>query len=263
MECQARAVATSIRHALIAPLKMMKMLISEVHNMDNIEFMKGYADSFFDLAIIDPQTGQGEDKKHATRPIVIRQKNGTYLPNLTKHRIKDWDKSAPTQEFYDELFRVTKHQIIMCENYLYFDQKKTSAGRIIWNLCRQNDFSACQIMWTSLTNKIQYFEFLWNGMIQGFQINNRKQQGNKKLNEKRIHPNQKPVPVYAELLKMHAKPGFKILDTHVGSGSLRIACNEMGFDFYGCEKDEDIFNDHGERMKKYLADKASQLQLTA
>jgi site-specific DNA-methyltransferase (adenine-specific) len=78
---------------------------------------------------------------------------------------------------------------------------------------------------------------------------NRQQQGNKRLNEVRIHPSQKPVAVYAELLKRFAKPGFKILDTHLGSGSSRIACYELGFDFYGCELDADIFNDQEQRFR--------------
>lgn len=217
-----------------------------------MDFMASLPDNFADLAIIDPQTGQGEDKKHATRPKLVKQKNGSLLAHNTSHRISDWDKDPPAQKFYDELFRVSKHQIIMCENYLSFHQKELSAGRIIWNLLRQNDFSDCQIMWTSLTNKIDYFEFLFNGMIQGFQINNRKQQGNKKLNERRIHPNQKPVIVYGKLLKDYAEPGFKIIDTHVGSGSLRIACHELGFDFYGCEKNADIFNDQEKRFNEQL-----------
>jgi site-specific DNA-methyltransferase (adenine-specific) len=212
-------------------------------------FMGKFPDKYFDLAIVDPQTGQGEDKKHATRPTHVKQKNGTMIAHNAKHRIKDWDNYPPDQKYYNELFRVSKHQIIMCENYLNFDQKSISAGRIVWNLLRDNDFSACQIMWTSLTNKIDYFEFLWNGMIQGYQINNRIQQGNKKLNEKRIHPNQKPIPVYGELLKRYANKGDKILDTHLGSGSIRIACDLLGFDFYGCELDMDIFNDQENRFK--------------
>lgn len=226
-------------------------MISHVENMDNMQFMSKFPNGYFDLAIVDPQTGQGEDKKHATRPTHIKQKNGNMLPHKSGHRIKDWDNEAPRQSYYDELFRVSKHQIIMCENYLSFDQKSTSAGRVIWNLLRDNDFSDCQIMWTDLTNKIDYFEFLFNGMIQGYQINNRKQQGNKKLNEKRIHPNQKPIPVYGKLLKDYAEQGFKILDTHLGSGSIRIACDILGFDFYACELDEDIYNDQEKRYIQY------------
>lgn len=226
-------------------------MISQAERIDNIEFMQKYPTKYFDLAIVDPQTGQGEDKKHATRPTHVKQKNGTLLKHGSAHRVKNWDDKPPEQQYYDELMRVSKNQIIMCENYLHFDQKDNSAGRIVWNLLRDNDFSACQIMWTSLFNKIDYFEFLWNGMVQGYEINNRRQQGNKKLNEKRIHPNQKPVLVYLELLRRYAMKGCKILDTHIGSGSSRIACDVLGFDFYGCELDEDIFNDQQKRFEEY------------
>lgn len=227
-------------------------MISEAVHMDNMLYMAGFPDGYFDLAIIDPQTGQGEDKKHATRPKLVKQKNGSLLAHNSNHRIGNWDSAPPKQCFFDELFRVSKYKIIMCENYLNFSQKESSAGRIIWNLLRQNDFSDCQIMWTDLTNKIDYFEFLFNGMIQGYQIDNRKQQGNKKLNEKRIHPNQKPEIVYGKLLKDYAQPGFKILDTHLGSGSSRIAAHKLGFEFYGCDADLDIFNDQQERWNNYL-----------
>lgn len=226
--------------------------MKKIQNIDNMQFMGQFPNGFFDIAIVDPQTGQGEDKKHASRPTHVKQKNGSMLKHNSIHRIKDWDNSPPRQSYYDELFRVSKNQIIMCENYLSFDQKSNSSGRIIWNLLRDNDFSACQIMWTSLTNKIEYFEFLFNGMIQGYQINNRKQQGNKKFNEKRIHPNQKPVIVYHELFKMHCEKGMKILDTHLGSGSIRIAADYFGVDLYGCELDEDIFNDQEKRWNEYL-----------
>lgn len=221
--------------------------------MDNMEYMAKFPDKFFDLAVVDPQTGQGEDKKHATRPKLVKQKNGTLLAHNSTHRIKSWDNKQPEQSYFDELFRVSKHQIIMCENYLQFNQKNSSAGRIVWNMLRVNDFSDAHIMWNSMSKKIDYFEFLWNGMIQGYAINNREQQGNKKLNEKRIHPNQKPKTVYQWLLKKFAQPGFKILDTHLGSGNSRVVAYDMDLDFYGCEKDSDIFNDHEFAFSKHIS----------
>lgn len=130
----------------------------------------------------------------------------------------------------------------MCENYLNFDQKKSSPGRIIWNLLRENDFSSCQIMWTNLSNKIEYFEYLWSGMMQGEKINSRIQIGDKSKNEKRIHPSQKPIIVYNYLLHKYATPEMKILDTHSGSASLAIAAFYFGCDFVGTELDKDIFD---------------------
>lgn len=229
----------------------------ELLNIDCIEYMKSCKDNSFDLAIVDPQTGQGEGKKHLTRPYIVKQNNGSKISVKRTHHISEWDSEAPPQEYYDQLFRVSKHQIIMCENYLHFNQKSTSEGRIIWNLLRDNDFSACQIMWTSLTNKIEYFEYLWSGMIQGEAINSRRQIGNKKLNEKRIHPSQKPIKVYRKLLNDYAIPGMKILDTHLGSASIAIACDELGFDLVACEVDK---VNYLKAIKRY-ADKKRELVL--
>lgn len=224
----------------------------ELLNLDNLEYMASQPDNAFDLALIDPQTGQDEGKRHASRPYSVKQKNGTVLKVERTHKIKEWDNAPPTQEYWNELFRVSKHQIILCENYLSFDQKKNSAGRIIWNLLRDNDFSACQIMWTDLFQKIEYFEYLWSGMIQGTGINSRIQKGNKALNEKRIHPSQKPVIIYRYLLKKYAQPGWKIFDSHLGSGSLAIACHEEGFEFTGTEIDTDNFNDTVTRFTNHI-----------
>jgi site-specific DNA-methyltransferase (adenine-specific) len=220
-------------------------MIGLIHS-DNIEYMSSIPDKYFDLAIVDPQTGQGEGKKHTSRNNHnITQKNGQTLRVQNNHRVSEWDSAPPEQHYWDQLFRITKHQIILCENYLHFDQKKDSAGRIIWNLLRENDFSACQIMWTDLFQKIEYFEYMWNGMMQGAGINTRIQKGDKSLNEKRIHPSQKPIIMYRWLLKTFAKKGWKIFDSHLGSGSIAIACYEEEFDFVGTEIDIDIdiFND--------------------
>jgi site-specific DNA-methyltransferase (adenine-specific) len=102
------------------------MPISDVTNEDCMLGMSRYPAKFFDLAVVDPQTGQGEGKKHLTRGKSVLQRNGSRLSLTTSHRVKDWDEAPPTQEYYDELFRVSKHQIIMCENYLHFSQKNTS-----------------------------------------------------------------------------------------------------------------------------------------
>ncbi len=108
-------------------------------------------------------------------------------------------------------------------------------------------------MWTSLFQKIEYFEYLWSGMIQGTTINSRVQKGNKKLNEKRIHPSQKPVIMYRHLLRKYAKKGWSIFDSHNGSGSLGIACIEEDFEFTGTEIDHDIYNDSVTRVKTFIS----------
>lgn len=213
-------------------------------NIDCLKYMKTVPDKYFDLAIVDPPTGQGEGKRHNTRPSYVKQKNGTVLKIEKTHKIKDWDNAPPSQEYFDELFRVSKKHIIFCENRLYFNQKKLSAGRIVWNLLRTNDFSSCQILWTNLFQTIKYFEYLWSGMMQGTGINQRTQKGNKKLNEKRIHPSQKPTIVYRHILNTYAKPEMKILDTHGGSFNSAVACYDFGtVEYVGCEIDKDYYND--------------------
>lgn len=101
---------------------LLKETMIELLNIDCLEYMKGCACKSFDLAIVDPQTGQGEGKKHITRPYTVKQDNGNSLSVKRTHHISEWDSAPPTQEYFDELFRVSKHQIIMCENYLHFNQ---------------------------------------------------------------------------------------------------------------------------------------------
>lgn len=210
--------------------------------------MRTQPDKSFDIAIIDPQTGQGEGKNHTRRPKTVLQDNGNRLSFHRDYHVSDWDSIPPTQEFYDELFRVSRHQIIMCENFLHFDQKKSSAGRIIWNLLRDNNFSDCQIMWTSLFQRIDYFEYMWNGMMQGTTIGSRVQQGNKSLNQKRIHPSEKPIIMYRHLLREYCNPWWSVLDTHMGSGSLAIACNEEKHSYTGTELDP---INHSKAVKRF------------
>jgi site-specific DNA-methyltransferase (adenine-specific) len=229
-----------------------KQPLSEVFNEDCMLGMARYPDKYFDLAIVDPQTGQDEGKKHASRGNSVKQKNGSVLRVASNHQIKEWDSEQPPQEYFDELIRVCRHVIIMCEPNLRFKQKDDSAGRIVWNLLRDTDFSVCQIMWTNLFQRVDYFEYLWNGFIQGVSCNSRLQIGNKQLNEQRIHPSQKPVTVYKWLLHNYAQLGFKILDTHLGSGSSRIAAYDMGFDFTAFEIDKDYFHAQEERFQKHI-----------
>lgn len=228
------------------------MPVSVAKHCDNMIFMSCYPDKSFDIAIVDPQTGQGEDRKHLSRNQPTEQRNGTKKKvQVYKYSTNIWDLMPPNQAYFNELFRVSKRQIIMCENWLTFDQKEKSSGRIVWNLLRETDFSDCNIMWTNLFNRIDYFEFMWNGMHQGIEINNRKFNGNKALNQKRIHPSEKPYKVYSHLLKSYVKPGSSILDTHMGSGALRIVADKMGYDFYGCEQDEQFFYDQEKRWNNY------------
>jgi len=223
------------------------MPISEVYNEDCIAGLNRYTDKFFDLAIVDPEYGRGEDGGK-NRGKNVRQKNGTatFVPSGT-YENKEWDKAPAGPKYFAELIRVSKHQIIWGCNYYpqYF-----GPGRIIWDKCNDgSDQSQCEIAYNSLTSRVDLCRYMWRGMMQGKSISEGYiQQGNKKLNEKRIHPTQKPVVLYKWLLQKFAQPGWNILDTHLGSGSSRIAAYELGFDFYGWEVDKDYYKDQEDRF---------------
>jgi site-specific DNA-methyltransferase (adenine-specific) len=234
----------------------MKTPISNVENIDCIEFMSGFPDKHFELAICDPPYGINVAKMAYTqednRP--VKQKNGQILTvKKLKYKHGDWDKKPPSEKYFTELFRVSKHQIIWGENYL---PKKFKGGRIVWNKLTPDgtSFSDCEIAYCSIHERVRYVEYMWAGMMQGEGFNNPKiQKGDKTKNEKRIHPTQKPVALYKWLLTNYAKEGDKILDTHLGSGSSRIAAYLMGFDFYGSEIDKDYFNDMEKRFREQTA----------
>lgn len=128
-------------------------------------------------------------------------------------------------------------------------------GRIVWDKCNDgSDQSGAEIAYCSLNNRVDIVRFMWRGMFQGKSISEGTvQQGNKKLNEKRIHPCQKPVAVYEWILQNYAKPGDLILDTHVGSGSSLIACHRMGFEYVGFELDADYYRQSNERLESEKA----------
>jgi site-specific DNA-methyltransferase (adenine-specific) len=203
---------------------------NEVFLMDCMEGMKQYPDNYFDLAIVDPPYGIGESSKN----FASRSK----LASADKYVQKDWDNEKPTDEYFLELFRVSKNQIIWGGNYLV---GKTTPCMIVWDKDNTGDFADCEIAWTSFKTAVRKFKFRWNGMLQE----------NMKNKENRIHPTQKPVKLYEWLLTNYANKGDKIIDTHVGSGSSRIACHKMGFDFTGYEIDEDYWNAQEQRFKQF------------
>ncbi len=223
--------------------------ISEFLNMDCLPAMKEYPDNFFDLAIVDPPYFSGPEKRRyygrKTSPIGVKRLYG---------ETSEWE--VPDNEYFDELFRISKHQIIWGVNY--FDYS-FGAGRIVWDKINgESSFSDCEIAYCSFHDSVRLFRYMWNGMMQGKSISEGHiQQGNKSLNEKRIHPTQKPVNLYRWLIQKYAKEGYKILDTHVGSASSLIAFEEAGLEYVGFEKDEQIFKSALARLEGYK----SQLKL--
>lgn len=215
------------------------------YNMDCMDGMKDFPDKYFDLAIVDPPYFNGPNSRkfygRKTSPIGVQR---------VYQSINDW--KIPTEAYFNELVRVSKHQIVWGCNY--FDYHFGS-GRIVWDKCNgESSFSDCEIAFCNLHDSVRIFRYMWNGMFQGKSISEGTvQQGNKKLNEKRIHPTQKPVNLYRWILQKYKIPAeWKLLDTHVGSASSLIAFNENGNPFVGFEKDKRMYELSTERLKELI-----------
>ena len=217
------------------------------YNMDCMDGMKQFSDKYFDIAIVDPQYGL---KEHGgkNRSGYVRQKNGSRIYVFDgQYENRGWDNEPVGNEYFDELMRVSKHQIIWGCNYFEY---LLLGGRIIWDKWNEgSDQSDAEIAYNSLTNRVDIFRYMWRGMFQGKSIEEGTiQQGNKRLNEKRIHPTQKPVNLYRWILqKYKVSSDWKILDTHVGSASSLIAFHENGNPFVGFEKDPYMYHMSMER----------------
>ena len=226
---------------------------SEVYNCDCMELMAKYPDNHFELAIVDPPYGIDViNKVYKGREGKITTKGGGFQVRGT-FAAKDWDSKPPTKQYFKELQRVSRDQII-CGSNNFSNLIPPSSGWIFWDKCTgSNDFSDGEFIYTSFSGRGRMFRYMWNGMLQGKGIKNGHiNQGNKLYCEKKIHPTQKPVALYKWLLINYAKEGDKILDTHLGSGSSRIAAHDMGFDFVGCELDKEYFNKAEFRYQEHI-----------
>lgn len=207
----------------------------KITNEDNMELMARYEDNHFDLAIVDPPYGINEtgDRNKADRP-TAKWRN----PNSQVYRTFD-DSSIPKKEYFNELKRVSKNQIIWGGNY-FTEYLKPSKGWIFWN--KKADIkeylSMAELAWSSFNKKCNMYEHLWAGFKKKYQI-------------KRIHPTEKPKELYEWLLMNYAKEGDKILDTHLGSGSIAIACHNLGYDLTACELDKDYYEAAIKRIEQH------------
>lgn len=260
---------------------------STIYLQDCMEGMKQYPDNHFDLAVVDPPYGIGEDGG-VDRSGNAAQSNGEYISvKAIVHKKKDWDNKPPSNEYFNELIRVSKSQIVWGINYYNY---KFGTGRIIWDKVNQgSDQSDCEIAFYSGSRKIDLFRYMWRGMMQGKSIaEGHIMQGNKKLNENKIHPTQKPVALYdwtyknylpetlpdcedcdnglmvdddfdgtkiiCETCGGNLKRNFRVIDTHLGSGSSRIAADKAGnIEFTGFELDEEYFDDSVKRFENFVA----------
>ncbi len=221
----------------------MEKALSEVFNEDCMEVMKRYPDKYFDLAIVDPPYGINFDGN-----TTVKGKGGkaNTFSNKQHHDKKEWDAQRPTDEYFAELQRVSKNQIVWGGNY-FADLLPPKKGWIFWDKkianANNTNFSDGELAWTSFNCILRRFTYDWIGF--GY-LNN--PQG-----EKKIHPTQKPVALYDWILSNYASEGDLILDTHLGSGSSRISAQKGGFDFVGCELDAEYFEAQNKRYKQFIS----------
>ena len=213
-------------------------------NIDCMNYMATLPDKHFDLAVVDPPYGIGYDGN-----TTVKGKNGkaNTFSNKQHHDKKNWDAKRPPKEYFAELQRVSKNQIVWGGNY-FADLLPPKKGWIFWDKkitnANNTNFSDGELAWTSFDFILRRFTYDWIGF--GY-LNN--PQG-----EKKIHPTQKPVALYHWIYQNYLPEGGKVIDTHLGSGSNRIAADKAGnIDFVGCELDKDYFEAQEKRWKEYKA----------
>ena len=212
-----------------------------ITNEDNMLLMARYPDNYFDLAIVDPPYGIGFDGN-----TTVKGKAGkaNTFSNKQHHEKKGWDNERPSHEYFTELKRVSKNQIIWGGNY-FADLLEPKKGWIFWDKkitnANNTNYSDGELAWSSFNCVLRRFTYDWIGF--GYLNNPQK--------EKKTHPTQKPVQLYSWLLKTYAKENDKILDTHLGSGSIAIACHDYKYELTACELDKDYYDKAIQRIKNH------------
>ena len=210
----------------------------ELLNVDCMEYMATVPDKYFDLAVVDVPYGISVDEWMAKDSNTQRGKSAT---KRGEYDAKQWDKVAPNNQYFDELIRVSKNQIIWGANHFISRMPFDSSCWLVWDKENgENGYADCELAWTSFSKAVRMVKYKWHGMLQ-------KDMKNK---EERIHPTQKPVALYRWILHNYAKEGDKIIDTHGGSMSSAIACHQMGFDLTLCELDRDYYDAGVKRFKE-------------
>lgn len=244
---------------------------------DNMELMERYPNKYFDVAVIDPEYGIGESSKnHKSRNTAIVQKNGSKLKtkdsNYTK---KHWDNKPPSDDFFNEIKRVSINQVIFGANYFsqiikntckpprrneydYF-LKQNPKGFIIWDKVNgSNDFNDCEIIYTSYDFDSFVLYYMWNGMMQGVDVSTDLQKaliqiGDKSLNEKRLHPTQKPIKLIKWIFNFLNIFNLKVLDTNTGLMVVVLVSIDAECEIVACDKEEEYFNKGIQRVKNHVS----------
>ena len=216
----------------------------QLHNQDCMLAMKDMRDNQFDLALVDPPYGIGADKAQNAAAEQRIKANGKSKAgrDWKQYRDTEWDNSIPKKEYWDELFRVSKNQIVFGGNYMT-DFLAPSMGWIVWDK-GQRGFSLAdgELAWTSFNKAMRIFTFARSKALH-----------EKKDFGERHHPTQKPVALYKWLLQNYAKEGDKILDTHLGSGSIALACYDLCYDLTGYEIDKEYYDNACMRLERHQA----------
>jgi site-specific DNA-methyltransferase (adenine-specific) len=206
-----------------------------LYHTDCMDFMRDVPDGYYELCICDPPYGIDADVKNSTDKMQTKKS----AAKSKKYGSQLWDSDIPTDEYFDELKRVSKKQIIWGANYFGL-----VGGMIYWHKnVTMPTYSTGELAWVSWLNKLDFVNIAWHGMIQHDMSNK----------ETRIHPTQKPVALYKWLLDKYAKPNDKILDTHGGSMSIAIACHDYGFDLDLCELDKEYFDKGVQRVQNHVS----------
>lgn len=216
--------------------------MAELFHSDCIKIMKEMPDNHIDVVVTDPPYGLGEwVGKKKSRGNDVLQANGSKIRVEAKEwGVQDWDFKVPDPEYFDEMFRVSKNQVIFGGNY-FTDRIPPSSCWIVWDKQNTGNFADCELAYTSFKTAVRTFKYRWNGFQQGIIAN-------KKLNEKRVHPTQKPVPLMEWIIANYTKPGDLILDPFMGSGTTGVACANFGRNFIGVEKVREFFDVASDRI---------------
>ena len=218
--------------------------INKIHCGDCLDLMKEMPDKCVDLALTDPPYGIGEaagknisrSKSFGSRSFGDKNTRRTIIP-ANDYGNFEWDDRPPSAEYFAELIRVSKNQIIFGGNYFSLPQ---SSCWIVWDKDNSGDFADAELAWTSFDTAVRIFKWKWNGMLQQDMAHK----------EKRQHPTQKPLPLMMWCLEKYSKPGMTVLDPFMGSGTTCVACKKLGRNFIGIEKEPEYIKIAEKRLEK-------------
>lgn len=217
---------------------MIEQFENKIINADCLDILKQLPDKCIDLVLTDPPYGIDVIDSHYDGRI---KRSNNCCAESGQYKKSDWDKKIPTREIFEQIFRVSKNQIIFGGNY-FIEYLHNSNCWIVWDkLNGSNCFADCELAWTSFKTAVRKYEFLWSGMLQQ----------NMQKKEKRIHPTQKPADLFGQILRDYSKENDLVLDCFSGSGTTAVACHNLKRRFICIEKDKDYYELSLKRLKEH------------